>query len=83
MVIKLHFITLLIYSISLINIVFTTELESFYVKNLNDFGKFDGIKLDSDEKGLLLRATSNLEENKSFFLLNRKWLISSGKLLII
>jgi hypothetical protein len=53
------------------------------VKNLNDFGKFDGIKLDSDEKGLLLRATSNLEENKSFFLLNRKWLISSGKLLII
>jgi hypothetical protein len=64
------------------NIVFNTELESFYVKNFNDFGKFDGVKLDSDEKGLLLRATTIIEENKSFFLLNREWLISTGKHLI-
>lgn len=79
MVIKFYFITLFIYSICIVNIFSLTELESFYVKNLDDFGKFDGVKLDSDEKGLILRSTTAIEENKSFLLLNRDWMISSGK----
>lgn len=77
MVIIFCWLTFFIYFICFLNILSLSELDSFYVKNLNDFGKFDGVKLDSDNKGLLFRATTYIQENQPFFLINKEWLISS------
>ena len=54
-----------------------TEIEKFYLNNHTSFGDLSGVKIDSDEKGLFLRATEDLSIAKMFYIINKDWIFAS------
>jgi hypothetical protein len=54
-----------------------TDLEKFYINNHATIAEFKGIKLDSDEKGLLLRSTEAIAGNTPYLVLHSSWVIPS------
>ena len=54
---------------------FTSELDAFYIKNHKLIIELQGMKLDSDEKGLFLRATQDIPDKTGYILIPKDWLI--------